>query len=227
MDLAVQKREKFGKANRALRQKGLVPAEFYGRGVENKHLSVNGRDFLKVFREAGENTIVNLVIGELKEPALIYDVVKDPLTEEVIHVDFYKVRMDEEIRAHIPLRFVGESLAVKERLGTLNKAMGEVEVEALPGNLPHDIEVDLSNLVDLNKSIHVRDLKVPEKVKVLLEPETVVATVVPLREEEVKEKPADVSEVKVEGEEKKVERAAEKEEAEKVGEEKSEKRREA
>ena len=116
--------------------------------------------------------------------------------------------MDEGITATIPLKFIGESSVVKDKLGALNKSITEVEVETLPGDLPQSIEVDLSVLVDLEKSIHIKDLKVSDKVKILLEPDTVVVSVLELRAEEVvEEKPADVSEVKVEGEEKKAEKA--------------------
>ena len=217
MDLAVQKREKFGKASKALRREGLIPAEIYGFGIENKHVSVNTKDFSRVFKEAGESTIVNLMFEGEKQPALIHDVERDRITHEITHIDFYKVRMDKKITADIPLRFVGESLAAKEKLGILNKAVSEVEVETLPADLPRDIEVDLSVLVDLDKSIHVRDLKVSDKVKILMEPDAVVVNLVQLRAEEVVEKPVDVSEVKVEGEEKRVEKSKESVEVEDDG----------
>jgi len=208
MELTVQKRETFGKANKALRKEGFIPAEVYGSGVENLHISVNAKDFVRLFKEAGESTIVYLVIDGEKQPVLIQDTQQDRLTQDVTHIDFYKVKMDEEITATIPLKFIGESSVVKDKLGALNKSITEVEVETLPGDLPQSIEVDLSVLVDLEKSIHIKDLKVSDKVKILLEPDTVVVSVLELRAEEVvEEKPADVSEVKVEGEEKKAEKA--------------------
>lgn len=212
MDLHVQKREKFGKASQALRKEGLIPAEVYGRSLKNEHVAVKNKDFLKVFKEAGENTIVNLRFGDEAWPVLIYDIAKDYLSGEVTHVDFYRVTMTEKIKAKIPIEFTGESLAVKDKLGILNKAMSEVEVEALPVDLPHRIEVDLSPLVDLTSNIYVKDLSVPKNVEILVDPETVVATIVPIpKEEEVA--PAvvvDVSAVKVEGEEEKAEREAKK-----------------
>ena len=209
MELVAQKREKLGKASKALRGEGLIPAEIYGFCIQNEHISVNSKEFAKVFKEAGENTVVNLVIDGNKQPALVQDVQRDRITHEVTHIDFYKVRMDKAVRVSIPLKFIGESLAVKEKLGTLNKAISEVEVEALPADLPHDIEVDLGILMDIEKVIHISDLKVSNKVKVLLEPDAVIATLVELRKEEVVEKPVDVSEVKVEGEEKRAEKAKE------------------
>lgn len=211
MDLSATTREIFGKKVKTLRREGLIPAELYGRGVKNTHLSVPAKEFNKVFKEAGTNTVVHLAVGGKKHPALIYDVVRDYLTSDIAHIDFYEVRMNEAIKAKVPLEFMGEAPAVKEKGAVLNKAMSEIEVEALPGDLPHRFEVDLSVLNDLDKSIYVKDLAVPKGVKVLVDPETVVATATPPAAEEVVEAaPADVTAVKVETEEKKAERTAEK-----------------
>ncbi|MEK7181366.1 MAG: 50S ribosomal protein L25 [Patescibacteria group bacterium] len=210
MELTVQKREKLGKASKGLFKQGLIPAEVYGHGFKNEHLAVLGKEFIKVFKEAGENTIVNLNVGGEKWPALIYEVQKGRTLGEVTHVDFYRVTMTEKITTKVPLEFIGESPAVREKLGILNKSMDEIEVEALPADLPRRIEVDLGLLVDLSSNIYVKDLKVSPKVKVLVDPETTVATMVAVKEEEVVKGPTDVSEVKVEVEEKKAERDSEK-----------------
>jgi large subunit ribosomal protein L25 len=213
MDLTATMREKFGKATKALRREGTIPAELYGRGLKNIHLVVPQKEFNKAYKEAGANTVVNLLVNKEKHPALIYDVNRDYLTDEVSHIDFYQVRMDEKIKAKIPLEFTGESAAVKEKAAILNKAMVEIEVEALPADLPHRISVDLSVLDDLNKSVYVKNLHIAKGVKVLVDQETVIVTATPpVKEEEkvVAEAPVDVTEVKVESEEKKVERATEK-----------------
>ncbi|OGZ00301.1 MAG: hypothetical protein A2945_01630 [Candidatus Liptonbacteria bacterium RIFCSPLOWO2_01_FULL_52_25] len=220
MDLQAKTREKFGKAVRALRREGAIPAELYGRGLTNLHLVVPTKEFKKVYKEAGTNTVVNLVVDadlpagrQGSHSALIHDVTRDYVTDDIEHVDFYQVRMDEKIKAKIPLEFMGEAPAVKEKAAILNKAMVEIEVEALPANLPHRISVDLSSLDDFNKSVYVKDLRVPKGVKILVDEGTVVVTATPpLKEEEkvVEAAPVDVSTVKVESEEKKVERAAEK-----------------
>lgn len=216
MDLAVKTREKFGKSTKALRKEGFIPAELYGRGFENAHLAISKKDFQKAFEEAGESTIINLLIGSEKRPALVHDIQKDFLTDEIIHIDFHQVRMDEKITAHIPLEFTGESPAVKEFAGILNKTISEIEVEALPGDLPRHFEVDISILKELNQSFYVSDLKVPKGVEILIEPKTVIATITPQAEEEkVEEVPVDVTAVKVESEEKAAERAKEKEAEEK------------
>lgn len=211
MDLAVQMRTKLGKSVKALRKEGFVPAELYGHGLKNEHLSVSAKDFAKVFKAAGTSTVVTLAIGKDKKPAIIHDVVHDALSGEVAHIDFYQVRMDEKIRAKVPLEFVGIAPAIKEKGAVLNRSMTEIEIEALPQDLPHAVSVDLSSLDELNKSVYVHDLKLPKGVKVLIEGETAIATATPPAPEEVVEAPVvDVADVKVESEEKKAERAAEK-----------------
>ena len=153
MDLTVQARNKFGKAVKSLRKQGLIPAELYGRGTENIHLIIPAKDFARAFKEAGMNTIINILVGKEKHPAIIYEVGKNYLTEEVDHVDFYQVRMDEKIKAKIPVEFLGASPAVKDKGGILNKSISEIEVEALPGDLPHSFRVNLSAISELNQSI--------------------------------------------------------------------------
>ncbi len=213
MELTVSLRETLGTKVRALRRDGLVPAELYGHGFKNEHLSVPAKEFNKVFKEAGTATVVTLVVGKDKRPALIHDVQHDYLTGEVSHVDFYQVNMNEAITAAVPLEFIGESKAVKEQQAVINKAITELEVEALPGDLPHALEVDLSALDELEKSIYVKDIKVPKGVKVLTDPETAVATATPPAKEEEVVAPTeapDLSAIKSEAEEKAAERAAEK-----------------
>jgi len=211
MELQVQKREILGKQVKSLREEGLIPAELYGHGLENIHLSVPAKEFSKVFKEAGESTIISLNFENKKIPVLIYEVSADPLSDKIIHIDFYAVRMDEKITTSIPLEFVGESSAVKEKEGTLIKAMQALEIRALPADLPRNFEVKLDTLSEIGMSIHVKDLTIPKGVEILVEPETVIATVVEKAKEEVEEKPITVEEVKVEGEEKKEEEIKEEE----------------
>jgi len=212
MNLKVGKRD-LGK-NSTLRKDGLIPAELYGKGIENIHLAVEAKEFSKVFKEAGENTVINLEIDGSKHPALIYDVDRHPLDGTVRHIDFYKVRMDEKIVAKIPVEFVGEPPAVKEKGGVLNRNVSEIEVEALPADLPHRLTADLSGLIDIDQSLYVKDIPVPKGVTIKVPPDMAIATITPpLKEEVVEVKPMDVSEVKVETEEKKAEREENKEPA--------------
>ncbi|MGB9609058.1 MAG: 50S ribosomal protein L25, partial [Minisyncoccia bacterium] len=115
---------------------------------------------------------------------------------------------------HIPLEFIGESPAVKNYGGVLNKSMFEIEVEALPGDLPHSLQVDLNNLTELGQTIYVKDLIIPKGVKVLVGLETPIVTVITPEEETQISEPVDVSAVKVETEEKKLEREKENKEEE-------------
>ena len=202
MELTVQKREILGKKVKSLRNQNFIPAELYGHDLKNIHLSVPAKDFSRLFRETGESTVINLVLGKEKLPVLIHDVQKNLLTEDISHIDFYQVRMDEKITAAVPLEFIGEAPAIKEKGGVLIKAVHELEVEALPGDLPRNIPVDLSLLSDIGADIYIRDLKIGGKVKILAHPETVIATVAEAKEE-VEEKPVSVEEVKVKSEEKK------------------------
>jgi large subunit ribosomal protein L25 len=219
MDLSVTTRTKLGKGVKALRKEGFIPAELYGHGLANAHLSVSAKDFAKIFKEAGTSTIVTLVTGKDKKAAIIHDVMRDAVTDEIAHVDFYQVRMDEKITAKVPLEFTGVAPAVKTKGAIINRSMGEIEVEALPNDLPHRLTVDLSSLDDLNKSIYVKDIDLPKGVAILVDGETAVVTATPPAKEEVVVAPAvDVTDVKVETEEKKAERAAEKAEKGKAGE---------
>jgi large subunit ribosomal protein L25 len=203
------KRDQVGKRSRDVREAGQVPAVMYGRGFESRILSVPRSEFLRVFKSAGHSSLVDVAIES--NPAikvLIKEVQVDPLTLEPMHVDLQQVRMDEEITATIPLKFVGESVAVKEEGGTLVKSLDELEIKCLPGNLPHDIEVDLSKLATFEDAITVADLKLPAGVTVISDSKNTIATVArPMTEEEFKKLEeagvGDVTAIKTEAEEKK------------------------
>lgn len=213
MDLTAQKREKLGRVTKTLRDEGLIPAELYGRGLANQHLSVSAKEFKKVFKEAGESTVIQLVVESKKHPVMIHDVARDPIDEEILNIDFYQVRMDEKLKLKVPLVFEGEAAAVKEKQGVLVKAVSEIEIEALPADLPHDLKVDLTLLKDIGNSISVKDLITPKGVEVKVDLATVVATVTARMTEEEEAKlaaEADVSAIKSEVEEKKEARDAEK-----------------
>jgi large subunit ribosomal protein L25 len=210
MDLAVKTRDILGKKVKALRNEGLIPAELYGHGFENVHLALPAKEFNKVLKEAGSTSVVTLLLGKEKKLAMIHEVARHSITSEVIHVDFHQVRMDELVKAHVPLEFVGEAPAIKTLNAVINKSMSEIEVEAFPQDLPHSIAVDLSVLDALDKTIYVKDLERPKGVAFLIDAETAVATATEPAPEEViaPVETVDVSAVKVETEEKKAERDA-------------------
>jgi large subunit ribosomal protein L25 len=210
IQLSAQTRTITGKQVKSLRNEGLIPAELYGHGTPNAHLSVSAKEFNKVYKAAGSSTMLVLTIGKEKVSAMIHEISRDSVKSDIIHVDFYQVRMDEKITAYVPLEFTGESPAVKEKNAVINRSLAEVEVEAFPQDIPHTIVVDLSVLDDFDKSIYVKDLVMPKGVEVQIEGDTVVATATePLPEEVVvAAETVDVSAVKSETEEKKSERDA-------------------
>lgn len=193
-----------------MRGLGFIPAELYGKGLENFHLSVPAKEFKKVFREAGENTVIKVTIDGKNHPAFIHDVSYDPLSGEIQSIDFHQVRMDEKLKVKVPVEFIGVSPAVKEKQGVLVKALQEIEIEALPSDVPRSFKADLQKLADIGQSIYVKDLEMPTTVKALVDMETVVATVTAqVTEEEelaMRQAAGGAEAVKVETEEKKAER---------------------
>jgi len=187
----------------------MIPAVIYGSGIESRSLSVPFSAFRKVFHEAGSSSLVDVKIdGGASVKAVIKDVQFHPLSMEPVHIDFHQVKMDEKMTAEIPLAVTGESEAVKVLGGTLMTPVESVEVECLPTDLPHEIVVDISLLKTFDDTITVADLKVGPGVKVLDDPENLVAAVeAPLSEEELakmeESQVGDVEAVKAEGEEKK------------------------
>jgi large subunit ribosomal protein L25 len=209
MDLLVQKRD-LSVAPKVLLRGGFIPAELYGRGVSNIHLSVPAKEFRRVFATAGETTIVNLLVDGSTHPVLITDVTNDSLTGEPTHIDFYQIQAGQKITAPVPLEYVGEAPAVALG-GVLTKAFSEIEVEAVAEKLPHSFVVDISVLKEIGDTIAVSDLNFPDGVKVLIDTHTVLASVSAAREEEiVTASDIDLSAIKTEGDIKKAEREAQK-----------------
>ena len=209
MDLKVEKRDILGKKVDALRQSGLLPAELYGHDMPNLHLSVNAKDFEKLYKTAGKNTIINVVTDGAPKPALIYNVQRHPVSGDIESIDLYAVRMDEEITAKVPIVFTGESEAVKAGLGVLIESMDEIEIEALPSNIPHEIAVDISKLKEIGDSIYVKDIIITGKFKFNIDPENVIVSISGLAsEEEAATTEITPDQVVVETEEKKAERDA-------------------
>lgn len=205
---------------KTLRRDGLLPGQFYGSGIENVSLQMDYQEFRKLYREAGENTIIDLKIdGNGDKKVLVHSVDYDPVSDEFIHVEFINVKMDEEVTTNVPIVLEGQAPAVKELGGILMQNLDELEIRCLPGDLIHEVIVDISSLEDFNSSIHVEAINLPEKITVLTDPERTVATVSAPREEEPEEVEApDVEGVEVEGEAKEEGEAAEGGEAKEGGE---------
>jgi len=160
-----------------IRRQADIPAIMYGPGTDTEPVQVNSKAFKKVWQAAGTTTLIDLELAGDQIPVLIRDIQMHPLREEVLHIDLYRVRMDRPIEAWIPLSFTGVSPAVKDLGGVLVRNIDEVEIKALPQNLPHEIQVDISSLATFEKVIHIKDLKLPAGVEVFQEPDEVVALV--------------------------------------------------
>ena len=201
MELKATTRELLGKKVKALRAVGTMPAELFGHCIKNTHISVSQKDFAKLYKVAGEHELVNITLEDAKAvPTLITNAQRDAISGVFLSADFYAVRMDEKLTVNIPIEFVGEAPAEKAGFPII-KVLDEVEVETLPGNMPHKFIVDLSVLDEIGKSIHIKDIKVPRGVEMLLAEDAVIATVGEKAAEEVvepkptEEEPATATEV--------------------------------
>lgn len=177
IELNADMRTILGSKVKALRNSGFIPAVLYGKGQEVLNLQVPVKDFSKVLKEAGESTLVYVHVGKDTYPTIIHDVAKDPVKDNIIHADFYKVSLTEKIKTKVPVVFVGESPAVKDLAGIFVRNLNELEVEAFPQNLPHEISVNISSLKNFGDHVLVKDLNLGSDVKIEADADTILATV--------------------------------------------------
>lgn len=233
-------RKETGKKVDVLRKAGKIPAVVYGPGEKNVSLEIDEKEFNKVFKLAGESSLIELLIhGDDKpdkspkghfdgpatmspkatlggKPVLIHDIQIDPITGLAMHVDFFQASLKEEVQVKVPLVFEGTSLAVKDLGGTLVKNIAELEIKALPQNLPHEIKVSIDRLNSFSDHILVKDIKLPEGVKAVQNPDEIAVMV--SAPEKVEEELAKAIEEKVED----VEKVEKEKKAEEVVEEQKE-----
>jgi large subunit ribosomal protein L25 len=198
INLKAEKRVKIGKLE-SLRKEGLMPAVFYGHKKEATPIQIKKVDFVKAWKNAGESTVIKLDMPEGDLEALIHEVDVDPITSEPRHADFYVFEKGHKVEIAVPLEFIGISPAVKDLGGTLMKILHEIKVKAEPSNLPHQIEVDISPIAELEGQILAGDITLPKGVELMELPEEVIVTVAtPRAEEKEEEKPVDLSAIEVE-----------------------------
>jgi large subunit ribosomal protein L25 len=193
LKISVEPRTVLGKKVKKLRSSGLLPANLFGKGMKSKNLQVPEKELRILFKKAGETELVEVKLKEESHPALIHNIQKDPVTGKPLHVDFHKVDLKEKITTHVPIKLIGESPAEKSGVGLVLQTLNEVEIESLPTDIPHEIEVDNAELTEVGQTIHVKDLKVDRaKIDVKNEPEEVVVSVqtAEMKEEVVEEAPA-------------------------------------
>lgn len=215
IELQAKQRSILGKKIRSIRSQGETPAILYGGGEKNTPLFVSTKEFQRIFREAGESSIVTLHIeGSGTKNVLIHDVARDPISGKPTHVDFYAVRMDKPIEATVPLVFEGEAEAVKALGGVLVKVLHELKMEVLPKDLPHEIVIDISVLRTFEDQVLVKHITLPTSAHVLVEGDQVVALVEPPRTQEeldAESAPISLDSIEVAGKKEKEEESSEEE----------------
>ncbi len=201
--LAAEPRKMIGKQVKTLRSAGKVPVVLYGHTRQPLSLQVAERDLRKTLKQAGGHRLITLQIDGQRFMSLARAVQQHPLTRAILHADFQEVVMSEKILLNVPLHFIGESLAVRTSLGVLIRSRESVQIEALPGDIIDSLSVDISVLTQTGQAIHVSDLKVPEKVRVVTDPAETIALIVAAKEEKIveptaEEQPAEVEVIKKE-----------------------------
>ncbi len=209
LELKAEKREIFGKKLIGMRKAGKMPIVAYGPKEKAASFLVDLKEFKKVFGKAGESAIISLKTTDDHKDVLIHEVNYHPVSNEPIHADLYVIEKGKALKIKVPLEFTGQSSAVKELAGILVKVMHELEIEALPKDLPQNINVDISSLTTLESQILVKDIKLPVGVKAINKDEDVVASIDTVKEEVEETTPVDLAAIEVEKKGKKEEEGAE------------------
>lgn len=175
--LAVEKRKVVGKKVKKLRKEGFLPANIYGKAVKSLSVQVPYKEFEKIYKEAGETGIIDVEVDSEVRPSLIHNVQQDYYNHKLLHADFFQVNLKEKVTTMVKVITVGEPKAVSEKLGLLLQPISEVEIEALPADLPDKIEVNVEQLAEVNAQITVGEIKAPTGVTILTDKNQVVAKI--------------------------------------------------
>ncbi|UCG10320.1 MAG: 50S ribosomal protein L25 [Dehalococcoidia bacterium] len=178
IELELASRETLGKKVRFLRHQGITPVHLFGHGIESLALQCETAQLKQVLSQAGRTKLIDIKLDRKKpRKAVVREVRRSPKTSELLHVDFYQVRMEEKIRVEVPIVLTGESPALKLKENMLEQYLTSLTVECLPDEIPADIELDLSPLAEIDDVIRVKDIDLGEKVTVLNEPEMSVVKI--------------------------------------------------
>jgi large subunit ribosomal protein L25 len=184
IEISAQLRDTEKESAKNLLEQGMVPGVVYGHGFENVPIKIGRKEFITAFNEAGESTLINLVVdGKEVGNVVVKDYQTDPVTDFITHFDLHKVKMTEKMSANVEIHFIGESPAVKNEGGVLVIGQDSIEIWCLPSDLISEIEIDLEKLEHVDQMIRVKDLAIPTAVEVLDEPENVIISVEPQRSE--------------------------------------------
>jgi len=200
--LKAEIRELTGRKVKRLRTQGILPANISGKKVKSLGVQVNLKEFEAVYKDAGETGLVDLKVGSETRPVLIHNLQLNPKSDVPVHVDFLQVDLKEKVTAEVPVELIGESPVTKQGIGTVVQQINEIEVEALPADLPEKFEVNIEELIEVDQAIYVKDLKYDKaKVEIKDDLDAIVAKVEPPQKEEVIEVVVPVEgEVPAEGE---------------------------
>lgn len=185
--LKVEPRTVFGKKLKKLRREGILPANVYGKDVKSTALQVNLKEFETLFKEVGETGLVDIEVEGKARPVLFHNVHWNYSTNTPLHADFYQVNLSEKIKTMVPIEIVGTPTAVTENVGILLHTLNEIEVEALPEELPERFEINVEPLTAVDQQITVGDIKVPTGVTVHTDPELVIVKISELVSKETEE----------------------------------------
>lgn len=186
--LVAERRDMTGKQTRQLRRAGRVPAVIYGKGFTSMPITLDMREVTRALPHITSSQLITIDLEGEQHTALVRERQRSPIRKELLHVDFQAVSMTETLRTTVGLQFTGDAPAVVEQMGVLVTGVEEIDVEALPGDLPERILVDISGLEEIGMGIYVKDLNVPKGVQVLTDPEELVAFITTMMaEEEVEE----------------------------------------
>lgn len=169
-----------GRKVKNLRKVGQVPASVYGKKVKSQSISVALADFQKVYKQTGNTGLIDLSVDGSTKPVLVHTVQKDPVSDHILHIEFHKVDLKVKVHAKVTLELFGDSPAVTQKIGVLLTITDEVEVEALPGDLPEKLIVPVSSLSQVNDELRVKDLKVPNGVTILTDEDVTIVKVAAL-----------------------------------------------
>ncbi len=165
--LKAEARTTLGRKTKNIRREGFLPATIYGKKVQSVSVQVKADEFKNIYAQAGETGLIELALGKETRPVLIHNVQLDPVSDVPVHVEFFQVDLKEKVKTRVPIELVGDAPAVLQKLGVLLTLLDEVEIEALPAELPEKISVDVSTLSAVDQEIKVNQLKIPEGVTVL------------------------------------------------------------
>lgn len=190
IELKVANRKILGKKVKHLRRQGITPVHVFGHGIESLALQCDARELERVLSQAGQTRLINLKLAKEKKPrtVVVREFDRDWRKGELVHVDFYQVKMEEKIRVEVPVVLLGEAPALKSKTNMLDHELGTFTVECLPARIPSSIEVDISSLAELDQAIRVKDITLDKDITVLNNPDLVVAKISLRPVEKVEEK---------------------------------------